>query len=245
MADPREPFRVAAFDLDGTLIDTMPDLTAAVNLMLGMLAAPQLPQAKVRTLVGGGVEMLVQRALAESLGAATAHAAQRSAALTLFDRFYSQALFKQSTVYPGVERALHALEEAGVKLCCVTNKSSRFALPLLELAGLRKRFLFTLCADRVEDRKPSPTLLLAACSRLSIAPGQMLYVGDSTVDIAAARAAGSGIVAVSYGYDTPGRLERARPDGLVDTLADLTTLRLRSAVPGTQLRWDVPGAATA
>jgi len=237
-----EPFRAAAFDLDGTLIHTMPDLAAAVNLMLGSLGERELPESRVRAFVGGGVELLVQRALAESLNGQAPHEAQSSAALTLFGRLYSQALFKRSRIYPGVDRALRSLAEAGVSLCCVTNKSSRFALPLLELAGLSGLFAFTLCADRPQDRKPGPQLLLSACSRLRISPAQLLYVGDSRVDIAAARAAGCRIVAVSYGYDTPELLENAQPDGIVDTLADLPTLRLRSPAPGAELRWCPTGA---
>ncbi|HZO21884.1 MAG TPA: phosphoglycolate phosphatase [Steroidobacteraceae bacterium] len=231
MADPPESFRAAAFDLDGTLIDTLPDLAAAVNLMLGMLGARELAPSAIRALVGGGVEKLVHRALAESLGEQSAHAAQRSAAVTLFGRLYGQALFERSQLYPGVEAALRALSAAGVGLCCVTNKDSRFATPLLERAGLRRFFAFTLCADTPEERKPSPHLLLSACSRLGIAPAQMVYVGDSRVDIAAARAAGCRVVVVRYGYDTPALLEQAQPDAIVDTLADLPSLRLSSAPP--------------
>ncbi|MCF7643657.1 HAD family hydrolase, partial [Acinetobacter johnsonii] len=87
------------------------------------------------------------------------------------------------TVYPGVLQALQALRDAGVSLCCITNKDSAFTLPLLEQAGLSRLFDFTLCADRPEDRKPSPNLLLAACSRFGIGPSGLLYVGDSAVDV--------------------------------------------------------------
>src|SRR5215475_13061854 len=95
-----ERIRAAAFDLDGTLIDTMSDLAAAVNLMLGMLGARELPEVRVRALVGHGVDQLVLRALAESLGNVPSHDAQRSAAVALFRRLYRQALFKRSRVYP-------------------------------------------------------------------------------------------------------------------------------------------------
>lgn len=177
-----ERIRAAAFDLDGTLIDTMGDLASAVNLMLGMLGARELPEPRVRSLVGNGVEQLVLRALAESLGQPPAHAAQRSAAHALFRRLYGQNLFKRSTVYPGVLQTLKTLSAGGVSLCCITNKDSIFAVPLLQQAGLSDLLSFTLCADRAEDRKPSPNMLLAACSRLGISPGQMLYVGDSGID---------------------------------------------------------------
>jgi len=226
MSKLNERIRAVAFDLDGTLIDTMGDLAASVNLMLGMLGAKELPESRVRALVGNGVETLVQRALTESVGSSATHAAQRSAALALFRRVYGQHLFKRSKVYPGVAETLRALNEAGLALCCITNKDSAFAEPLLRAAGLGGYLSFTLCADRAEDRKPSPNLLQAACSRLGIAPAEMLYVGDSSMDIAAARAAGSPVVAVSYGYgkDHAGGPGEVQPDGHVDDLTEIVAL---------------------
>jgi phosphoglycolate phosphatase len=221
-----ERIRAVAFDLDGTLIDTMRDLAASVNLMLGMLGAKELPEARVRALVGNGVETLVQRALNESVGSSATHAAQRSAALTLFRRLYGHGLFKHSKVYPGVVDTLRALSEAGLALCCITNKDSAFAEPLLRAAGLSEFLSFTLCADRAADRKPSPNMLLAACSRLGITPAEMLYVGDSSMDIAAARAAGSPVIAVGYGYgkDHAGGAGDVQPDGRVDDLTEIVAL---------------------
>jgi len=221
-----ERIRAVAFDLDGTLIDTMGDLAASVNMMLGMLGAKELPESRVRALVGNGVETLVLRALDESVGSSATHAAQRSAALALFRRVYGQHLFEHSKVYPGVAETLRALNEAGLALCCITNKDSAFADPLLQQAGLSQFLSFTLCADRAEDRKPSPNLLQAACSRLGIAPAEMLYVGDSSMDIAAARAAGSPVIAVTYGYGKdhasgPGDVQ---PDGCVDDLTEIVAL---------------------
>src|SRR5690348_8389866 len=155
-----ERVRAVAFDLDGTLIDTIADLAAALNLTLTMLGAPQIPEPRVRSLVGNGVEQLVLRGLTESLGTRPTHPAQRSAALTLFRRLYGQGLFKHSTVFPGTAQALESLTQAGIQLCCITNKDSAFAEPLLRQAGLARFFAFTLCADRPEDRKPSPNMLL-------------------------------------------------------------------------------------
>jgi phosphoglycolate phosphatase len=221
-----ETIRAVAFDLDGTLIDTMGDLAASVNQMLSLLGAKELPEARVRALVGNGVETLVQRALNESVGDSATHAAQRSAALALFRRVYSQGLFKHSKVYPGVVEALRSLSAAGLSLCCITNKDSAFAEPLLQQAGLSEFLSFTLCADRAEDRKPSPNMLLAACSRLGITPAEMLYVGDSSMDIAAARAAGSPVIAVSYGYgkDHAGGPGDVQADGVVDDMTEIVAL---------------------
>jgi len=216
-----EHIRAAAFDLDGTLIDTIGDLAAALNLTLTMLGAPEIPEPRVRSLVGNGVEQLVLRGLTESLGTRGSHPAQRSAALTLFRRLYGQGLFERSTVFPGTTQALQSLTQAGIQLCCITNKDSTFAEPLLKQAGLARYFAFTLCADRPEDRKPSPNMLLAACSRFGIKPAQMLYVGDSVIDIAAARAAGCPVVAVNYGYAAESAAKDVQPDSYIEQLPDL------------------------
>jgi phosphoglycolate phosphatase len=236
-----ERFRAVAFDLDGTLVDTMPDLTAAVNLMLGMLGANELPEPKVRTLVGNGVEQLVARALAESVGKPPL-AAQRSAALTLFHKLYGNIVFKNSQVYPGVEPALRSLAAADVGLCCITNKDSAFALPLLEQAGLAGFFKFTLCADRLEDRKPSPRMLRAACSRFGIAPAEMLYVGDSSIDVAAARAARCPVVTVTYGYGKEHTGADAKPDATVDKMTDILATNLPLATDPPHLKLCSTGA---
>lgn len=237
-----ECVRAAAFDLDGTLIDTMGDLAAAVNLMLGMLGANELPEPRVRALVGNGVDQLVLRALTESLGNHPPHSAQQSAALALFRRLYGQRLFKHSKVYPGVVQALRSLADAGIALCCITNKDSMFSEPLLREAGLGDFFTFTLCADRAEDRKPSPNMLLTACSRLGIAPAEMLYVGDTSIDIAAARAAGCPVIAVSYGYGKDHSTTEVKADGFVDKLTDLVTLYLRSPACQPRLKLCTTGA---
>lgn len=222
-----ERCRAVAFDLDGTLIDTMPDLTAAVNLMLSLLGASELPASRVRALVGDGVEQLVSRATTASLGKPPSHSSQRSAALTLFRRLYSKRLCKESRVYAGVEQTLRSCADAGLALCCITNKESAFALPLLEQAGLSRFFEFTSSADKLQDRKPSPRMLLDACSRFGIAPADMLYVGDSGVDVLAARAAGCPVVKVTYGYGKDHTSPDTMADGVVDSITELLTMDLR------------------
>jgi len=139
-------------------------------------------------------------------------------------------------------QALRSLADAGIALCCITNKDSMFAEPLLQEAGLGGFFAFTLCADRAEDRKPSPNMLLAACSRLGIAPAEMLYVGDTSMDIAAARAAGCPVIAVSYGYGKDHSNSEARADGFVDRLTDLVTMYLRSPACQPRLKLCTTGA---
>lgn len=223
--------RAVAFDLDGTLIDTLPDLTAAVNATLASLGARALPQERVKELIGDGAEKLVARAVAEAItGNPEPGGAQEAAlhgqqlqAMGFFFEYYGEHLLEGSRVYPEAPRTLRMLTDNGIAPCCVTNKSSRFALPLLEATGLSEVLRFTLCADRTQDRKPSPVLLLESCRRLGVTPREMLYVGDSHTDVMAAHAAGCGAVAVTFGYHKPGAFERVKPDATIANLTQIVT----------------------
>jgi phosphoglycolate phosphatase len=218
---------VVAFDLDGTLIDTAPDLAAAANSMLRILGGRPIPEHRVAALIGDGVDSFVARVLEASGSASQLSATRQSWANDLFRNLYEQQLFARSRIFPGVEQALQRLEYAELPLCCITNKESRFALPLLEAAGLREHFSVTVCADRPEERKPSPSMLLDTCRQLGVEPANLLYIGDSLSDIAAARAAKCRVVAVTYGYGDYDVLAAARPDGLLGNLAQITSIRLR------------------
>lgn len=215
-----------AFDLDGTLIDTAPDLGAAANMMLVILGGRPLAEECVPALIGAGIDAFVKRVLTKTCGKAPTHSLHKTAAALCRD-FYEQRLFARSHVYPGVAETLRVLDERGITLGCVTNKESRFALPLLEAAGLSEHMSFTLCADRAEDRKPSPNLLLAASAYVGIEPGQMLCVGDSRADVVAAHTAGCRIVAVDYGYHHDQPLAELHPDGIVGNAMELIDLRVR------------------
>lgn len=215
-----------AFDLDGTLIDTAPDLGAAANMMLVILGGRPVPEQSVPEMIGGGIDRLVARALTLSRGTAPSHALQAGAA-AMFRNLYRQRLFERSRVYAGVTSTLRTLDESCIKVCCVTNKESRFALPLLEAAGLSKHIWFAQCADAVADRKPSPNMLLAACNRLGVEPAQMLCIGDSRADIIAARAAGCRVVAVDYGYHHGLSLSELQPDGIVSNVREVLDLHVR------------------
>lgn len=229
-----------AFDLDGTLIDTAPDLAAAANSMIRILGGRPLPEPRVAALIGDGVDRFVARVIEESGGASQLSATRRSKARVLFRNLYERDLFARGHVFPGVEQALQALENAELPLCCITNKESRFALPLLEAAGLRERLAVTVCADLPGDRKPSPSMLLAACRQLGVEPANVLYVGDSPSDIVAARAARCRVVAVAYGYSDYDVLAAARPDGILGNLAKITSIRLRPGpgVPALRVAFD-------
>jgi phosphoglycolate phosphatase len=211
-----------AFDLDGTIIDSAPDLAVAANRMLARLGFAALPEARVPHLIGAGVERFVARALAHGRGGKLPGPALQAQATTLFRQLYRRQIFERGRVYPGVLEALRTLAAAGVHLCCITNKESALALPLLAAARLQKFFGVILCADREVDRKPSPTLLLSACAQLGIEPARMLYVGDSRTDVLAARGAGCPVVMVDYGYHGDLPLHALKPDGVVADLRAIT-----------------------
>lgn len=213
-----------SFDLDGTLVDTAPDLGAAANMMLVILGGRPLPENQIPPLIGAGIDALVMRVLARS-GIAPDRALQGMAG-ALFRNLYGQRVFERSRIYPGVTMTLHSLRAAGRTLYCVTNKERKFALPLLELAGLTGFFASVFCADRPEDRKPSPNMLTAVCTHACVEPAKMLCVGDSRADIVAAKTAGCRIVAVDYGYHHGQPLDELRPDAIVSNVQQLMELSM-------------------
>jgi len=214
-----------SFDLDGTLIDTAPDLGAAANMMLIMLGGRALPDDGIPPLIGAGVDEFVKRVLRQS--GVTADGRTQETAATLFRNLYGQRVFQRSRVYPNVIMTLHTLRAAGLTLCCVTNKERKFAQPLLELAGISGYFVAVLCPQRPEDRKPSASLLYSACRQAEVEPMDMLVVGDSRADIQAAHAAGCRVVAVDYGYHRDLPLEDLRPDAIVSNMRDIMELSVR------------------
>lgn len=223
-----EGIRGVAFDLDGTLIDSAPDLALAINAMLAELSAPSLAPARIRGFIGDGIAMLVRRALRASLADEGLAQAHEEIALLRFRQLYQQHLFDRSRIYPGVSEVLGELARTGVQLCCVTNKEAELARGLLELAGLAQWFVFCLAPRSPLERKPSPLLLREAMTRLGIDPGQLLCVGDLATDVRAARAAGCPVVAVSYGYHHGAPWRQLEPDALIGDLRELLTLIVRA-----------------
>ena len=194
---PPRRYRAALFDLDGTLVDTAPDLAAAANRMLADLGRASLPDDRIRDFVGKGVVNLVNRCFEASGGGGEE---DRTRAHAVFERHYSAGIADRSRPYPGVVDGLEALERAGIAMGCVTNKAGRFTEPLLELTGLRRFFGVVVSGDTVERRKPHPDPMLYAAGKLGASPAETLVVGDSLNDVQSARAAGCAVVVVPYGY---------------------------------------------
>ncbi len=220
---PLATVRAVGFDLDGTLIDSLPDLAAAINAMLLKVGYAVLTQARIRTLVGDGAEPLVERAL-EAGHTPGARSVPLAEALAMFKDIYSTQMFRDSRLYPGVVPTLESLRAAGLALFCVTNKDAALAVPLMREAGLEPYMAFTIGTRTKQERKPSPDMLLRATAQLRLVPQQVVYVGDSVIDMEAARAAGCRAVAVSYGYDERIRSGGGSADVQVSRFADLIQL---------------------
>jgi phosphoglycolate phosphatase len=212
------PPRAVLFDLDGTLLDSAPDLAAAANAMLAELGLPARDPAVIATYIGQGIPRLVERTLTGALaGAADPDLLAR--ALPIYERHYAHESGRRTVAYPGVVDGLRALGVAGLPLAVITNKAERFTVDLLQRTGLAAFFGVLVCGDTVARRKPAPEPVLAACARLGVAPADALMIGDSANDVAAARAAGCPVWCVPYGYNEGRPPESLDCDLLVADLA--------------------------
>ncbi|MDZ7748856.1 MAG: HAD-IA family hydrolase [Halofilum sp. (in: g-proteobacteria)] len=173
-------------DLDGTLCDSVPELAGAVDRVLEELGYPAAGVAKVRDWVGEGIATLLARALRDATGEEPSAEALRDAR-TRFDTAYAEVLGTMCPLYPGVVEGLDRLRAAGVRTACITNKARLFALPLLGSLGVADRFDALVAGDAGLALKPDPAMLLAAAERLDVAIGDCVMIGDSAVDVAAAR----------------------------------------------------------
>lgn len=220
-------------DLDGTLMDTAPDLAEAVNRMRGEFAMAPLPVERVAAFVGKGADVLVHRALTDDLAGRAAEedfARGRNA----FFSAYHEVNGRRSVVFDRVPQALARLRRAGLRVACVTNKPREFTVPLLERVGLAQYFDAVVAGDDVREKKPHPALLLEASRRLDLALARVLMIGDSVNDALAANAAGCAVVLVETGYNEgtsvhqlSGTVEGARADAIVPTLDAAATFVLQ------------------
>lgn len=210
-ADPSLP-RCVVFDLDGTLVDTAPDLTLATNHVLGLAGRPAVDIATVKDMVGLGARKLIERGLAHTGGGTPE---QVEDLLPAFLDFYGRNLCVGSRPFEGVETQLQALREAGIALGVCTNKPVGLSVALIDALGWAGYFGVNLGGDSLEVRKPDPRHLLETIARLGEAPAASVMVGDSPVDVAAARAARVPVVAVSFGF-TPVPPAELGADVLID-----------------------------
>lgn len=222
--------RLAMIDLDGTLVDSVPDLAYCVDVMMNQLGLPRRGEARVRQWVGNGVERLVRRALINDLeGEPESSLFER--AYPMFLELYSAHTSERSRLFPGARAGLAFLKRAGARLGCVTNKAARFTKPLLRDLGVYDEFELVISGDTLPKKKPDPLPLLHAAEHFKVQPQQALLVGDSISDVKAARAAGFAVVCVSYGYNHGTDIRIANPDAVIDSLSELADLIAPSSPP--------------
>jgi phosphoglycolate phosphatase len=223
-----------AFDLDGTLVDTAPDLIGALNVVLGERHLPALPVEAARVLVGRGARFLIEHGFASA--GEPLDEAEIGGLVARFIEVYRSRIANESRPFPGVETALDQLAEAGARLVVCTNKRTDLSKALLDALGLTHRFVAIVGADGAPAAKPDPRHLLAAIEAAGGDPGRTVMVGDSYNDVAAAKAAGAPVVVVSFGYTETAAADLGADrlihsfDELVDAAREL--LQRPAALPG-------------
>jgi len=227
--------KAVLIDLDGTLLDSIPDLSDAANAMRIELGLPALPVDLVTTFVGKGVEHLVRRTLVGNLTDADPDPALFEQGRAVFFRHYHAFNGKRAACYPGVIEGLQALRAQGLRLAVVTNKPEQFTLPLLERTGLAPYFEAVVSGDTCERKKPDPMPMAHACTLLGVAPQAALAIGDSGNDSLSAQAAGLRVLLVPYGYNEGHDVRTLEVDGIVSSLVEASHWVARANKP-----WNEP-----
>ncbi len=210
-------------DLDGTLVDSVPDLAYAADAMMRDLGLPERGEDAVRNWVGNGVEKLVKRTLTGTLEEEP-DAAFFEKAYPIYYKYYLESNGQYSRLYPGVKEGLEILKAKGLKLGCVTNKAESFTLPLLKAKGVFDFFEIVVSGDTLPQKKPAPEPLWHAAKYFNVKPENSLMLGDSQHDVKAARNAGFSIIAVTYGYNHGEDINSVSPDAVIDSFLELETL---------------------
>ncbi|MEY2699596.1 MAG: hypothetical protein RIQ52_351 [Pseudomonadota bacterium] len=209
--------RLIALDLDGTLVDSAPDLARSVDALLQHLGKQPVGLAQVHRWIGNGSPMLVRRAMTGEMWP-DVDPEGHAEAVEWFHDYYLAHMADTSTLFPGVREGLLMLREAGYLLACVTNKSRPFCAPLLSTLGILDLLDAVACAEDFKRLKPDPEPLLATAARFGVSPQDCVMVGDSENDVAAARAAGFRIVCVPYGYRRCELATELGADAVIDGL---------------------------
>ena len=214
--------KAVLFDLDGTLIDSAPDLALAINHMLTSIGREEISPAIIRSWVGNGASILVQRGLSgqtdidENLDS---ELLEKS--LAIFLDFYANNLCVDTVTYPHVRSSLKILKAKGYQLAIVTNKPYDFIQPILDGLELNGLFELLVGGDTLEKRKPDPLPLHYACEKLGVTVEQCVMVGDSKNDVLAANAANMQSIGLSYGYNYGEDINEHNPDISFDDFADI------------------------
>ena len=211
--------KAIAFDLDGTLVDTLPDLHESANRMLADLGRPAVAESAVRAYVGDGVDRLVRRLLTGDADGEP-DTALFDRAGNAFRRYYASVLSRASRPFPGVVEGLQEMRRRGLRLACITNKPSGFTDPLLRDIGLAPYLDLVLSGDSLPRKKPNPLPLLHCAQAFGVPASRLLMIGDSPNDTRAARAAGCPVFCVPYGYRGTLGVHELDCDAIVPALLD-------------------------
>lgn len=212
--------KLVMFDLDGTLIDSVPDLAVATDQMLVQLGRAPAGMDKVRNWVGNGAPMLVRRALADGFAEQHISAEQEAQALAIFMQVYGTGN-SLTTLYPGALATLQSLKMLGVKLALITNKPEKFIPELLAEMQIAEYFEWVVGGDTLPQKKPDPAGLLWVMQQAGVTAEQCLFVGDSRNDVQAARSAGVACIAVTYGYNYGEPISAENPALVLEDLREL------------------------
>ena len=214
----QNPFELVMFDLDGTLIETAPEICDAVNDTLQALALPKVSQTQVNDWIGHGTRTLLVQALAWSQGLSEAEVRASDslpASAALFDQHYQARCGTRSQLYPQVRETLVALRNRGVKLAVVTNKEGRYTATVLNAHQLMPLLDHVVSGDTLPTKKPDPAGIASCLAEFGVAQSRALFVGDSSIDVATARNAGVAVWALPYGYNMGQPIAACAPDRII------------------------------
>lgn len=215
--------KCVAFDLDGTLVDSVPDLTAATRATLAQLGLPDCSEQQVRGWIGNGAPMLIRRAMAFA-SAQPVTDEMLADAMPIFMQHYQHYLHQYSRLYPNVKQVLTTLRQQGLHLAVVTNKPQRFAEPLLAEFDIADCFELILGGDALPKMKPDPLPLQHLLSHFNLPASALLMVGDSRNDILAAKAAGVVSIGLTYGYNYGEDIALSGPEAVCEHFSDILTI---------------------
>ncbi len=207
-------------DVDGTMVDSVPDLAYCVDQTMILMGRDVWGEEKVRHWVGNGVPKLVERSISGTLEGKV-NRKDFEKAYDIFLELYAQNTSVRSCLYDGVMEGLSYIKDQGYLLGCVTNKAEQFTLPILKDLGIIDNFKIVISGDTLEKKKPDPLPLIYAANFFGVRPEESIMLGDSISDVTASRAAGYNVICMSYGYNHGNNIYDSRPDLVIDSMEDL------------------------